>query len=153
MPFPLIAIVASSVLTIGYFLSKEKTKKVFISFYSKEDSHYKNLICAWVKNKKFDFLIEDFSTNIGIKSSNQHYLKRRMKGQIEKSDYFIVFIGDKTHSRHWVLWEIEQAKLLNKKIIAVKESKKHKSPKPLLNCKTTWVYNFTVQGLKEALKV
>jgi len=152
MPLPFIALATGAIFTLGYIFNKGKPKKVFISFYSKADSHYKNLISAWVKNKKFNFHIEDYSTNVGIKSSDKNYLKRRMKQQIEKADYFIVFIGEKTYSRDWILWEIEQAKGFNKKIIAVKENKSHKSPKPLLNCNATWVYEFSVQGLKKALE-
>ena len=132
-------------------MANGKQKKVFISYYSKGDSHYKNLIVAWAKNNNFKLNIEDLSTDTNIKSSDRSYLRARMKKQIEKADYFIVFVGEDTHKREWVLWEIEQAKTFGKTIIAVKEKKAHKSPKPLLGSRATWIYGFSEEGIRNAL--
>ncbi len=75
-----------------------------------------------------------------------------MKQQIDKADYFIVFVGKNTHQRDWVTWEIEQARSLNKTIVAVKEKRTHKSPKVLLGCNAIWVFGFTEEKLREALE-
>ncbi len=153
MPLPIAAIaVAGLVGFTGYLLAKGKPKKVFISYYSKGDSNYKNMIMAWAKNNKFKLSIEDLSTDTKIKSTDQAYLKQRMKNQISKADYFIVFVGEDTHTREWVLWEIEQAKKLNKTIIAIKEKRTHKSPKSLLKCGVIWVYGFSEDGIRKALE-
>ena len=135
----------------GYLVVKGKPKKVFISYHSKGDSNYKNLIMAWAKNNNFKLNIEDLSTDTKINSENRSYLKQRMKEQIGKSDYVIVFVGESTHKREWVLWEIEQAKKINKTIIAVKKKRAHKSPKPLLRSGVTWVYGFSEDGIRKAL--
>lgn len=139
---------------IGYFVSKNKETedKVFISFYSKDDAHYKSLLTAWSNNPKFELSFIDVSTDIKINSRDKTYLKRRMKSKIEEADFFIVFVGENTHTRDWVLWEIEQAKALKKNIIAVKEKKSHSSPEPLLGSGVKWVVGFTEEGIRKAMQ-
>jgi hypothetical protein len=152
MPIPMVYLVVASVgVFTGYILAKGGRKKVFISYYSKGNSNYKNLIIAWAKNNRFKLQLEDVSTDVKIKSKNINYLKKRMKEQIEKSDYFIVFIGKDTYKRKWVEWEIEQAKALGKSIIAVKEKRSHKSPKQLLRCNINWIYRFSEENIRNAL--
>lgn len=153
MPIPLvylIGVVGAGVT--GYLLTKRKPKKVFVSYHSKADSHYKNLIIAWSNNDKFKLKIEDFSTDVGIKSNDVSYMRRRMKEQINKADYFIIFIGERTHQREWVEWEIEQAKLMKKNIVAIKENRAHISPQSLLGSGAKWVYRFTEEGLRKTLE-
>lgn len=135
----------------GYLYINGNPKKVFISYHSKGDSHFKNMIMAWANNENLKLNIEDFSTDTNIKSKNEAYLKKRMKEQIRKADHFIVFIGKDTYMRPWVSWEIEQAKSFRKKIIAVKENRKYKSPKPLLGSGAIWVYGFSEKGIRNAL--
>ena len=151
MPLPLAYLATGLITVVGYLLINGKRKKVFISYYSKSDSHYKNMIVAWANNNKFKLQLDDVSTDVKIKSEDTAYLKKRMKQQIDKADYFIVFVGKNTHKRDWVTWEIEQAKLLNKSIIAVKEKRTHKSPKALLGSGAIWVYGFTEEKIREAL--
>jgi hypothetical protein len=136
---------------VGYLYVNGRPKKIFVSYYSKGDSHYKNMIMAWAKNNNFKIDVEDQSTDTNIGSHDRNYLKRRMREQIGKADYFIVLIGQETYRREWVNWEIEQAKNLGKRIIAVKEKQSHKSPKPLLNCGATWVFGFSEEGIRKAL--
>lgn len=136
---------------VGFLYVNGKPRKVFISYYSKGDSHFKNLIIAWAKNEKLKLNVEDVSTDTKIKSEDEAYLKKRMKEQINKADDFIVFIGKDTHEREWVAWEIEQAKKLGKRIVAVKEKRAYKSPQPLLNSGAIWVYGFSEEGIRNAL--
>ena len=135
----------------GLIYANGRPRKVFISYYSKGDSHFKNLIMAWAKNNNLKLNIEDVSTDTKIKSDDEVYLRKRMKEQISKADDFIVFIGKNTHKRQWVAWEIEQAKILGKRIIAVKEKKTYKSPQPLFGSGATWVYGFSEDGIRNAL--
>lgn len=152
MVFPVAyAAVAGIVGFASYLYINGKPKKVFISYHSKGDSHFKNLIMAWSTNEKFALSIEDFSTDTNIESKDEAYLKRRMREQISKAESFIVFVGKDTHTRPWVEWEIEQAIELKKKIIAVKENRMHKSPRSLLGCGAIWVYGFSEEGIRNAL--
>lgn len=129
----------------------KRQQSVFISYHSQGDSHFKNLIIAWAKNERLKLSFEDFSTDTNIDSKDESYLKKKIKEQISKADNFIVFVGKDTHKRNWVLWEIEQAKSLRKKIIAVKEDRKYKSPRPLLGSGAVWVYGFSERGIRNAL--
>ncbi|PHZ84657.1 TIR domain-containing protein [Paremcibacter congregatus] len=133
----------------GFIYINGRPRKIFVSYYSKGNSHFKNLIMAWGKTNRLN--IEDVSTGIKIKSKDEYYLKKRIREQINKADYFVVFIGENTHTRQWVNWEIEQAKNLKKKIVAVKEKKTHKSPQPLLGCGAIWIYGFCEEEIKNAL--
>lgn len=135
----------------GLIYAHGTPRKVFVSYYSKGNSHFKNLIMAWAQNNNLKLNIEDVSTDTKIKSDDETYLRKRMKEQIGKADDFIVFIGKDTHKRKWVAWEIEQAKLLKKRIIAVKEKKTYKSPQPLLGSGAIWVYGFSEEGIRNAL--
>lgn len=151
MPLPL-ALAYLAVAVAGYLFVNGKRKKVFISYYSKSDSHYKNMIIAWANNNKFKLQLDDVSTDIKIKSEDISYLKKIMKQKIDKADYFMVFVGKNTHKRDWVTWEIQQAKSFNKTIVAVKEKRTHKSPNALLGCNAIWVYGFTEEKIREALE-
>jgi len=152
MALPLAYVAVAGFFSLaGLLYVNGRPRKVFISYYSKSDSHFKNLIMAWANNNKFKLNIEDVSTDTKIKSDDESYLKRRMKEQISKADDFLIFIGEDTHKRQWVVWEIEQAKILKKRIIAVKENKQYKSPKPLLSSGAIWVYGFSEEGIRSAL--
>ncbi len=75
-----------------------------------------------------------------------------MKEKINESDCVIVFIGEDTHERPWVQWEIKKAIELKKPIVAVKEKKTHKSPKLLIGCDAKWVYGFSEKKIREAIE-
>ncbi|MDD5702590.1 MAG: TIR domain-containing protein, partial [Dehalococcoidales bacterium] len=49
-------------------------------------------------------------------------IKRLLRMKISWASTVIVLVGDKTHSRPWVDWEIEQAHRQGKKIVGVYES-------------------------------
>ncbi len=77
MPLPLAYLAAASLFTVaGYLFVNGKRKKVFISYHSKSDSHYKNMIIAWANNNKFKLQLDDVSTDIKIKSNDIRYLKK-----------------------------------------------------------------------------
>lgn len=153
MVLPIAYTAAAGIIGLaGYLYVNGRPKKIFVSYYSKGDSRYKNLILAWAKNNNFKIKLDDKSTDTKINSQNKSYLKRRMKTQIDKADYFVVLVGEDTHEREWVSWEIEQAKKLGKTIIAVKEKKKYRSPLPLLNSGAKWVIGFSEEGIRQALK-
>lgn len=151
MPLPVLLVI-SAFIGVGRLLINRKSKNVFISYYSKGDSRYKNLVMAWVNNNNFKLEFDDVSTDTKIQSSNIRYLKKRMRDRIDLADFVIVFIGEDTYQREWVAWEINEAIARNKKIIAVKEKRTHKSPDPILGCGAKWVYGFTEKGIREALE-
>lgn len=135
----------------GYALLNNK-KKVFVSYFYDSDKHYKRLLKAWSANEKFSLDFEDVSTDVSIDSDNTEYIRRKIAAQIERCDVFIVFIGEQSHARPWISWEINKAKEFRKKIVAVKEKRDHISPKELISAGAEWVYGFSEKKIREAIE-
>jgi hypothetical protein len=130
-----------------------RKKRVFVSYYYDQDNHYKNLLLAWNANDQFDLRFEDVSTDISINSTNRSYIRRRIAAAIEESDVVLVIIGNMTHRSDWVAWEIEKAVDSGKKIVAVKRSKRDKSPPELLSVGAVWVDGFNEREIADAIGV
>ena len=64
----------------------------------------------------------------------------------------MILVGNKSHTSNWIQWEIEKAKQLKLKIIAVKLSKKNISPPGLLNMGTVWVTSFERKRIVQAFE-
>jgi len=146
--------IAAGILTLiaGYFLFKNEKKKVFISYFYESDKHYKRLLKAWSTNDKFSLEFEDVSTDVSINSENVEYIKRKIAENIDKCDVFVVFVGEESHEREWISWEINKAKEFKKKIVAIKEKRDHTSPKELLSAGAEWVYGFNEKKIREAIE-
>jgi hypothetical protein len=127
-------------------------KKVFVSYYYDEDRHYKNLLVAWAKNKKFDFEFEDVSADTRIRTDDAATLRRALSRKIGESHALLVLVGAKSHRRKWIRWEIQKARQLGKKIVAIKIKSHFQSPKSLLSCGAVWARSFEFDAVKEALE-
>lgn len=151
MPLPAIIVLSGAAIFGIALYEKKRTKHVFVSYYYKDDYALKRMLKLWDKNSKIDFRVNDKSTDISIPSGNEKIIKRKIQRQMERCDFVLVLIGDRTHMRPWVQWEIELAKKLGLPIIAVKKSKSAKSPKQLLSSGVTWVYEFKLKKIKAAI--
>lgn len=128
-----------------------RKKQVFVSYHYDNDKQYKNLMLAWDTNAKIDFQIQDKSPTEAINSKKAAVIKAVLTRKINEGSCLIVLIGKDTKKCDWVKWEIEKAKELNKKIIAVKLHPKNVSPSVLYRCGTIWVHAFRFEGIKLAL--
>lgn len=126
-------------------------KKVFVSYHYDSDSHYKNLLLAWNSNSHFDFQMRDISADISVHSTDASTIKRSISAKIRKGNYFIVLVGRKTRTCEWVKWEIEKAKELKKKIIAVKLDRRHEAPAELYGAGAAWAYCFKLDAISNAI--
>jgi hypothetical protein len=97
----------------------DKTKNVFISHYHKDDEHLQRLKkrlaekgCN-VRNSSID------STKQRNYIPSDAAIKRLLRLRIRWAGVFICLIGDRTHTRPWVNYEIEQAARMGKQIIGV----------------------------------
>ncbi|OMF48711.1 TIR domain-containing protein [Paenibacillus peoriae] len=129
-------------------------KKVFVSYDYDNDRHYKNLLLAWSANesehfKKFTF--EDGSTDISVNSTDIGAIRRAISRRMKQCDIFLLLVGEKTHKSTWCDWEIEKAKELGLKLVAVKISSTNTSPKGILNAGASWARSFTFESIKNAL--
>jgi len=126
-------------------------KKIFVSYDYDNDKHYKNLLLAWDKNREFDFGFSDQSADVSIQSTDAATIKRAISAKINAATYFLCIVGEKTNKSSWVAWEVEKAKELNKKLVAVKTSSGNTTPSKLLNAGTSWAISFTFDAIKKAI--
>lgn len=127
-------------------------KRVFVSYHHSTDRHYKNLLLAWDKNKRFDFRMRDCSADLSVRSNNPESLKRVLSMKINKGTHFLVIIGPDTHDCEWVKWEIRKARELEKNIIAVKTNPHNRPPAELYRAGAEWINHFRMRPICEALE-
>lgn len=93
---------------------------IFISHYGKDDEHVQSLK-ARLKDRGYDvrnFSVDSTNHKDGRKPSDA-VVQRLLKMRIKWSKVLICLIGDKTHTRDWVDFEIEEAKNQGKRIIGI----------------------------------
>ena len=127
-------------------------KKIFISYDYDNDKQYKNLLLAWDENSEFDFGFSDQSADVSIQSTDAAAIKRAISAKINAATYFLCLVGSKTSKSSWVTWEIEKAKDLKKKLVAVKISSGNTTPSGLLNAGASWAMSFTFDAIKKAIE-
>ncbi|MGG2466859.1 TIR domain-containing protein [Paraclostridium bifermentans] len=135
-------------------------KKVCISFDYTNDKHYRHLLSAWDANSDFEFRFTDFTPS-EINSEDYSRVKAVITQKIKASTYLLVIVGKYANENHprekeigdknWLNWEINKAKELGKKLIAVKIDKSYESPTALLNCRAEWAMNFSQDSIINAL--
>lgn len=127
--------IASSILVVVGIrhLYKKRNRKIFVSYHSKNDARYKNMLSAWNNNQEFEFSFDDKSVGISINSTDDSRIKAGITRKLNKSNLVLCIVGEETHKRPMVNWELQKAKELNKKIIVVKTKNYYKTPSCLLN--------------------
>ena len=103
-------------------------RRVFISFHV-EDEAQVGLLRHQAKDEKYDIDFIDYS----VKEPFDNRWKTRCTERIKQTSVFICMIGPETHKREAVLWEINKAYELGKKVIGVRiyKDRNDKIPKPL----------------------
>lgn len=134
-------------------------KKVCVSFDYTNDKHYRYLLSAWNANTNFDFGFNDFTPN-EINSENYSRVKAVITQRIKESTYLLVLVGQYANREHprkneigdenWLNWEINKAKELGKKLVAVKLHWRYESPTALLNSGAKWA-SFSKDSIIKAL--
>jgi hypothetical protein len=127
-------------------------KKIFISYDYDNDRNYKNMLVAWDKNDEFDFAFSDHSADVSIQSTNADAIKRAISAKINSATHFLCLVGSKTINSSWVAWEIEKAKELKNKLVAVKIDSSNTTPRGLLNSGASWAMSFTFNAIKKAIE-
>jgi hypothetical protein len=126
----------------GWSLYKKRKRKIFVSYHSKNDARYKNLLNAWQNNQDFEFDFHDNSVGISIKTDKEDRIKAGITSKLNKSNLLLCIVGKETHLRPMVNWELEKAKELGKKIIIIKIQYHYKTPKCLLSSNTKIINGF-----------
>lgn len=135
-------------------------KKVCISFDYENDKEYKNLLSAWDANSNFEFAFNDL-TPTEINSDDYSRVKAVITKRINSADYLLVIVGKHANEEHprkneigyknWLSWEINKAKELGKKLVAVKIKSSNKLPKVLLGQGVSLARSFKKEAIIKAL--
>jgi len=122
-------------------------KNVFISFHM-DDEPQVQLIREQAKSDRFDLEFHDYS----IKEPFDERWKTRCRERLDQCSVVVVAIGEKTYRREAVLWEIETAYSLGKKVIGVRiyRDKNHPIPEPMRRNKTK-VMNWNIDELQREI--
>lgn len=125
--------------------------KVFVSYDHSEDANYKRLLQAWDVNTSFDFEFDSRGPNVAIDSDTSAVIKAALTKCMKTATHFLVLIGKDSHTSKWISWEIEKAKELGLKLVAVKLAKDNISPSGILNVGAVWATSFTLDQIVKAL--
>jgi DNA-directed RNA polymerase subunit L len=109
------------------YSSEKKKPRVFISFHV-EDEVQVNLLRHQAKNSdQLEF------TDYSVKEPFDDKWKTRCTERIKQSSVVVIAIGEDTHTREAVLWEIKKAHELGKPVIGMRiySDKYHKVPQPM----------------------
>lgn len=135
-------------------------KRIFISFDYEKDKRYKFLLEAWNKNSNFELSFADNSSG-EIQSSDIGRIKAGLTSKINGADGTLVIVGKHCNDKHkdsqeigyknWQIFEIEQSKKNDNKIVAVKLDKQNESPDALLHCGCKWAMSYKEDAILQAL--
>jgi hypothetical protein len=142
------------------YLYRSSNKKIVISFDYDHDRNYRYLLSALKENSGNTIDFEDLTPS-AIDTNSVARVKGVLSTQISNATHLLVIIGAYANTTHpdskligttnWQWWEIEKAKELGKKLIAVKIEKDNPTPTPLLNGGASWSMSYTVEGILKAI--
>ena len=96
-----------------------KNYNIFISHHGKDDKYVQSLKRR-LKESGYDVRNSSVdSTKHQARRPSDDVIKRYLKGFVKWAGTFICLIGEDTHSRSWVNYEINQAHLQGKNIIGI----------------------------------
>lgn len=134
--------------------------KVYISFDYDNDRQYKYLMEAWTLNPNLEFKFSDKSAH-EIKSDNISRVKAGLTQYIKDATHLLVIVGKEANKKHpdsnligdinWINWEINTAKELNKKLVALKLNSLYESPDAIINSGAAWAMSFKLDSIIDAL--
>lgn len=123
-------------------------RNVFISFHSENDESQVDLLRHQATDERFDLDFSDHS----VKEPFDEKWKSQCEEKMKKTSTVIVMIGEKTHEREAVQWEINKAYELGKKVIGVRiyKDEKHIIPKQMLQ-ENARVVSWNMKDIQNAL--
>lgn len=108
--------------------AQSSKKRVFISFHIDDEAQV-DLLRHQAQDDRFDLEFTDYS----IKEPFDEKWKSNCTERINRSSVIVVMIGEETHQREAVLWEINKAYELGKPVIGVRiyNDANHPIPEPM----------------------
>lgn len=134
--------------------------KVYVSFDWHNDKHFKFLLDAWNKNKRFDFRYPD-GTPEEIQTNDIGRVKAALTMKVNESTHTLVIIGAEANTRHrhstqigyknWINFEIARSKEARNKIIGVRIEDHYDLPEEILGCGATYIDGFDADEIGKAI--
>ena len=93
-------------------------KRVFLSFKAEDKQQVQGLRLL-ATNPNFGIEFFDESVRRQIQSSNEAYVRQKIREKINRTSVTICMIGYNTHKSRWVNWELIESKKKGNKIIVM----------------------------------
>lgn len=137
-----------------------KKRQVFVSFDYENDKRYRFALSMWHANKSFDFKFRDM-TPTEIKSERVDRVKAVLTQKIKDATHVLVIVGAYANEVHedfaqigcinWINYEMQQARLYRKKIVAVRLHPSYSLPYALGGASGLLVEGFSEKPIITAL--
>lgn len=137
-----------------------KKRQVFVSFDYENDKRYRFALSMWHANKSFDFKFRDM-TPTEIKSERVDRVKAVLTQKIKDATHVLVIVGAFANEVHedfaqigcinWINYEMQQARLYRKKIVAVRLHPSYSLPYALNGASGLLVEGFSEKPIITAL--
>lgn len=125
--------------------------RVYVIFKGEDLSHMETLQ-SWDVNQEFEFVFDRELPRFGIHTPAGKELKEELKAKIKTMTHLICIIGKNTADNDWINYQVQQASVTGRKVIAVRLNTGYKSPNALLNFGATWAKDFTFDAIKIAVE-
>lgn len=135
--------------------------RVFVSFDYENDRLYKQALDMWDANKRFEFTFQSHTPK-EIQSDDISRIKAVLTSKVKDATHVVVLVGkfaNQIHPdtkligfRNWINFEVYQARLNKKKIVAVMLNPNNTLPEWLRGSGAKLVTSFNERDIIEALK-
>jgi hypothetical protein len=92
---------------------------VFIS-YVYEEKRYKDKVAGWIEGQRLGSDVVATSERADVRQHGDEEIRRHLRPLIQGAAVVLVLVGDTTHSRKWIDYEVAVAQSLHKVIIPVR---------------------------------
>src|SRR5690606_3846838 len=93
-------------------------QNVFISHHGKDDEQIQK-VKDLLKSKGKVIKNSSIDSTKPNNANNEEYIKSMLRSRIQWSSCLLVLIGEGTHNREWVNWEIEEAERQGRRIVGL----------------------------------
>lgn len=93
-------------------------KNVFISHHGKDDGHITKLKDL-LKSKDYVLRNSSIDSSKPNQATSDPYIQKLLREGIKWAGTTLVLIGQNTHTREWVNWEIEQSEKAGNRIVGI----------------------------------
>lgn len=99
-------------------------KTIFISYHF-DDKAYKGEIKKWLEEAGVTVISTD---ETDLRPEGENAVTKKIKAQIQESDYVLILVGDCTHNRPWVDYEVAVARSLSKQTFWIRLTNRTGAP-------------------------